>query len=289
MYIRNASTSARSRREFLKRTPLFGLAAASLRAGPGPLPAVRLGGLQVSRLILGSNPFFGFAHKPDETGRLMREYYTDDRIMAVLDEAAEHGITAVWTPVYDRWISLWNRYRQNGGKLNIWIGQPDPKNPEDMKPAITACARNGGRAVCIQGERIDAQVRAGRWDVIRDWVEHIKSHGLPAGFASHRPETHLIAEKKGMPTDFYHQCVYQPENYSAECWEQAINTITQLRKPVMAYKVLAAGRIAPAEALPKLWRALGPKDGLCIGMFPKEQPEQIAEDTALVRRLSARG
>ena len=285
-------SSATGRREFLKRSALFAAAADSLRAAahaaPGELPTIRLGNLEVSRLLLGSNPFFGFAHKKDDTGRRMREYYTGEQIMAVLDEAAGHGISAVWTPCYDHWIALWNTYRERGGKLKIWIGQPDPKAEEDMKPAITACFRNGGRAVCIQGERIDGQVRQGRWNVVRGWVEHIKSLGMPAGIASHLPTTHLMAEERGIPTDFYHQCVYQPENYGRDCWDLAMETIRRLDKPVVAYKVLAAGRVEPAQAFPELWRNLKPKDGLCVGIFPKDKPEQVAEDTSLVRQLSAR-
>ncbi len=282
--------SLTARRGFLRGAAVVA-AARALRAGgnpvPGALPSMRLGNLEVSRLILGSNPFFGFAHKKDDTGNRMREFYTPERVMAVLDEAADNGITAVWTPCYDHWIRLWNEYRERGGKLKIWIGQPDPKAEADMIPAIDACARNGGRAVAIQGERIDLQVRLGRWDVVRGWIEHIKSLGLPAGMATHQPTTHLLAEERGLPTDFYHQCVYQPENYSRECWELAMDTIAKLDKPVVAYKVLAAGRVEPSEAFPSLWRRLKPKDGLCVGVFPKDKPEQIAENAGIVRRLQA--
>ncbi len=282
------------RREFLKQTTALGAAVAALRgmealAGTplpaGQLPAVRLGGVEVSRLLLGSNPFFGFAHKKDDTGKRMRAFYTDERVMAVLDEAADHGITAVWTPCYDHWIRLWNRYQERGGKLKIWVGQPDPK-PELMKSAITACANNGGKAICIQGERIDQQVQAARWDVVRDWLEHIKSYGLPAGMATHRPETHLMAEERGMPADFYHQCLYQPENYSQECLELALATIRKLDKPVVAYKVLAAGRVLPETAFARLFPNLKPKDGLCVGVFPEDKPDQLAENASLVQRLS---
>jgi len=283
------------RREFLKQTTALGAAVAAFRgmealAGTplpaGQLPAIRLGGVEVSRLLLGSNPFFGFAHKKDDTGKRMRAFYTDERVMAVLDEAADHGITAVWTPCYDHWIRLWNRYQERGGKLKIWVGQPDPK-PELMKSAITACAKNGGRAICIQGERIDQQVQAGRWDVVRDWLEHIKSYGLPAGMATHRPQTHLMAEERGMPTDFYHQCVYQPENYSQKCLELALATIRKLNKPVVAYKVLAAGRIRPETAFTRLFAHLKPKDGLCVGVFPRDNAGQVAENASLAQRLSA--
>lgn len=292
----------RTRREFLKGTALVGAAAAAgcvtaldgveavADATPAQrpkLPLIRLGDVEVSRLILGSNPFFGFAHRGGtDIGRQMKEYYTEERVMAVMDAAAERGVTAVWTPCYDRWIRLWNRYREAGGKLKTWIGQPDDR-PAQMKDAITACAENGGKAVCIQGVRVDEQVRARRFDVLHEWLEHIKSLGLPAGIATHRPETHLLAEEHGLPTDFYHQCLYQPENYGDTCRDQALATIAKLEKPVVAYKVLAAGRLEPGVAFPHVFERLMPKDGICVGVFPKDDAGQIEENAALVRKLSA--
>jgi len=283
-----------TRREALKETTGVVAAIAAVatageappQAAPNTLPAIRLGDLAVSRLILGSNPFFGFTHgNPQATDREMREFYTEDRIMAVLDQAADHGITAVWTPCYDHWIRLWNRYREKGGKLRIWIGQPD--HFDQMKGHISACAKNGGKAICIQGECIDRAFREGRHDLVREWLDLVKSFGLPAGMASHRAATHLVAEEKKFPTDFYHQCLYQPDDYARRWWEQAVATIRQLPKPVVAYKVLAAGRIAPREAFNDLFRQLRPKDGLCIGVCPSKDPRQIAELAALTRDLTA--
>ena len=46
------------------------------------MPTIRLGHVEVSRLILGSNPFFGYAHQDGDLGRQMQEYYTDERIIA---------------------------------------------------------------------------------------------------------------------------------------------------------------------------------------------------------------
>ncbi len=283
-----------TRREFLKETTLIGSAVLAMQAmdssaakdeSTDKLPTIRLGKVEVSRLILGSNPFFGFAHKPGDVADRMKDYYTEERIMAVMDEAADHGITAVWTPHYDHWIDLWNRYRKNGGKLRTWIGQPDPP-AEQMKDAITACAENGAEVICIQGERIDEQFRAKRFDIVRDWLEHIKHLGLPAGIAAHQPDTHLVAEEKGLPTDFYHQCLYQPENYSTECLDSALATIKQLKKPVVAYKVLAAGRLLPREAFPHVFQHLQRKDGICVGVFPKDDPDQVSENAGLIRFIS---
>ncbi|MGA2034926.1 MAG: hypothetical protein ABSG68_21975 [Thermoguttaceae bacterium] len=241
-----------------------------------------MGKLEVSRLILGSNPFFGFSHgNPHASDAEMRAYYTEERIMAVLDQAAEHGITAVWSPCYDHWIRLWNTYREKGGKLKIWIGQPDQL---PMEKEITAAAKNGAKAVCIQGCQIDAQWGQGKFDVVRGWLELIKSFGLPAGMATHGARTHLVAEEKGLPTDFYHQTLYRPDNYVREGLEESLATIEKLDKPVVAYKVLGAGRVLPKDTLPYVLKRLQRKDGICIGIFPKKT-DQIAENVALTGKL----
>jgi len=69
---------------------------------PGQLPTIKLGSLEVFRLILGSNLFFGFAHdNPQASAEEMKDYYTDRQVMTVLDAAVDRGISAVWMPCYD--------------------------------------------------------------------------------------------------------------------------------------------------------------------------------------------
>ena len=57
-----------------------------------------MGSLEVSRLILGSNPFAGYAHCPGDLGKQMVAYFTPERIMQTLDQAADLGVTAVASP-----------------------------------------------------------------------------------------------------------------------------------------------------------------------------------------------
>jgi len=250
---------------------------------PNQLPKIKLGTLEVSRLILGSNPFFGFAHgNPQATPEEMKRWYTSQQVMKVLDQAAEHGITAVWTPCYDNWVEIWNEYQEKSGKLKIWIAQPD-RLP--MEREIEIAVKNGSKAIAIQGCRIDDMVGDGKWDVIRGWLELIKSHGLPAGMATHKATTHLEAEERGLPTDFYHQTLYRPDDYIKEGLEESLAVIEKLEKPVVGYKVLGAGRILPKDTLPYVFKRLKPKDGICLGMFPKKRDE-IAENSSLTRRLS---
>jgi len=288
------SESNLTRRGFLKEAALIGAAVAAMSveeegeaAGPsaGPLPRIRLGRLEVSRLVLGSNPFFGFGHRGEDLDRQMKEYFTDSRIRAVLDAAADQGITAVAAPPYRHWIDLFQRYLGEGGKLKIWIAQPDPE-AQAMKTAIADAAKGGAKAIFIQGARVDQEFEAGRLDVLRGWVEHIKSFDLPAGMAAHRPDVHLAAEKEGFPTDFYFQCFFRPDTYRLEDRDKAVEAIRQIEKPVVGYKILAAGRLPAQEAFAFAFRHLRPKDGVCVGIFPKENADMISQDVALTRKLS---
>jgi len=243
---------------------------------------IQLGELNVSRVFIGSNPFFGYAHgNPQATPDEMRQWYTPERIMAVLDQAADLGINAVWTPIRESWIKVWNDYKDKGGKLEHWIAQPD-RLP--MEKEIETAIKNGSTAVCIQGIRVDDKIKRDRWDVLRGWLKLIKSYGLPAGIATHRATTHLEAEDKGLPTDFYHQTMYRPDNYVKNGLEESLATIEKLDKPVVGYKVLGAGRIAPAKALPYVFSRLKRKDGICVGVFPKKNRNEIRENVAITKK-----
>ena len=105
--------------------------------------------------------------------------------------------------------------------------------------------------------------------------------------ATHGARTHLDAEEKGLPTDFYHQTLYRPDNYVKKGLDESLQTIAKIDKPVVAYKALGAGRIAPQETLPYIFKRLKKKDGICLGMFPKKRDE-IAENSQLTRELSRR-
>jgi hypothetical protein len=278
----------------MKDTAMIGAAAAAMNAADatgatGAMPTIRLGKLKVSRLILGSNPFFGFAHRGGKKlENQMKAHYTDDRIMAVLEEAAALGITAVAAPPYERWIKLFGRYLKSGGKLRTWIAQPDPPG-DKMADAIHAAAKGGAKAVFIQGGRADEHFGWGRFDRLTEWLKLIRGCKLPAGLASHRPDTHPEYERRGLPTDFYFQCFFQPvgEQYVMAHRDLAVATIRKLDKPVIGYKILGAGRVPADEAFAFAFKHLRDKDGVCVGIYQKERPGILTQDAKLACALSA--
>jgi hypothetical protein len=255
-----------------------------------PLPTVRLGTLEVSRFILGSNPFWGYSHKSAKLDEEMRRHHTDERIMQILDEAAECGLTAVTSPPDDRWVKLYANYLEKGGRLKTWISQCHGL-PDQMFEEIDRSVRSGAKAVFIQGARVEEQFGPGRLDVLRSWVERIKQAGLPAGCAAHWPEIHLELERQNFPTDFYYQCFYdvsRSSDYSAAEREKALATILKLEKPVIAYKILGAGRLSASEGFEYAFNHIRRKDGVCVGIYAQQAIDQIRQNATYTALLSAK-
>jgi hypothetical protein len=244
----------------------------------GGMPMIQLGDYRVSRLILGSNPFWGFWH---ENPRKPKEYSQEGR-KAVMDAAAAQGITAVWVPGYREWISLWNEYKEKGGNLEAWIGQPDGYKEVSVEDQITACAKNGGKAVCIQGENVDTAIKNKDYDKLKRWLGLIRDYGMPAGLASHHPENILTAEDRGLPAEFYHLTLGVPNSFEGGARDGTLKTVRQIDKPMVVYKVFGAGRFEPKDAIPYVMNAIRRKDGICVGV---DNPAQIAENAEFVRKL----
>ena len=81
----NSSKSEPSRRDFLKGATTVAaslVTPAALRAEAADLlPKVSLGSHRVSRLIVGSNPIYGYSHFNRQYDMHMREWFTDERIV----------------------------------------------------------------------------------------------------------------------------------------------------------------------------------------------------------------
>ena len=280
-----------SRRKFICNSAALGAGLIGLKAFGNPLlnigetkatvpmPTIRLGSFEVSRLILGSNPFWGFWHGNPQKPKA----YTKEGRFAVMDAAASQGITAIWVPAYKEWVSLWNEYKNHGGKLQTWIGQPDGYNGVTVEEQITACAKNGGKAVCIQGINVDEAVEKKDFEKLKRWIGMINGYGLPAGLASHNPESIIKAEENALPAEYYHLTLGVPDTFESAARDKTLKTVSQIDKPMVVFKVFGAGRYKPDVAIPYVMKAIRRKDGLCVGV---DNPEQLIENARLVRELT---
>ncbi len=293
-----------TRRAFLKGSAVAAAATAvtglprgtRATAAPKAMPTIHLGDLEVSRLLLGSYPFTGRGHPRFLACRAMYDYYKDEgRLFATLDAAAKAGITAVVARPGGAvpWLEIWPRYRDAGGKLRHWVAECINKG--DQGRVLLRAARAGADACYIQSGRVDPYVLARDFHTLRHWLETAREAGVPLGLATHRADTLLECERNHLPVDFYFQSLYDwtpfPPDDPAAAFrpadrEKALAAVRKVAKPVVVFKVLAAGYHEPRPAFEHTLARLAPKDGLCVGVFTKDDPDQPAENAALVRQLS---
>lgn len=272
-----------NRRDFLESSTMLALAASAAQAQAPVMPLIRLGRVEVSRFILGSNPFFGYAHQPGNVGKEMAAYYTDEKIVEVMEEAGRLGVTTVVASPEERWRKLWRRYRDEGGRLTRWIAQCHRK-AEDIPTEIREAHDAGCSALFIQGHRVEGQFEGNTFGLVKTWVAQSLKLGLPTGLAAHRPDVHPTAESLDFGCDFYFQCFYNVahgDTFDPAARDRAIETIRSLPKPCIGYKLLAAGRNDPAEAFGYARRHLRPTDGFCVGIYTRPRPGELVEDVRL--------
>jgi hypothetical protein len=258
----------------------------------------------ISRLICGSNLIIGSAHDRDliYVASLMRHYFTDRRIMQTWQLCEECGINTIIGPVNspygfgeDPTIRVYNRYRDELGGRIQWIAQTYPK-AADLTGSIQTAIDNGAVGAFVHGGIGDNWVRLGRVDLLAKAIEFIKKNGLIAGCACHNLEVPMALEKAGVEVDFYMKTLHSDNYWSASpkterpdgglpphdnmwCTDPAetIAFMRSVRKPWIAFKVLAAGAIHPAEGFKFAFE--NGADFINVGMFDF----QVREDAIIAR------
>jgi len=264
------------------------------------MDTVRLGSLTVSRFILGSNPFSGFSHQGPKRDFEMERYYTAARIKEVLRAAEELGVTTLIARADRHVIRTLMEYWDEGGKLQ-WMAQTCP-NVGPTLQTVKMAVGGGAKAVHIHGGVMDNCLARGDMSDPLAGIAAIREAGLPAGIAGHDPEVFRWAEREGPDIDYY-LCSYYNSAHRDKSAEKSpdqeewfleadrrimAETILGLSRPAIHYKVMAAGRNRPEEAFAFAAKAMRPTDALCVGVFPKEKPEMLAEDVRLFRQGWAR-
>lgn len=299
------------RREFLKAAGAVSLGLAAAQGQPAwaaaaetTLPQVAFGKHSLSRLVCGANPFNGGSHLSTFVNQQMREYFTSEQILKTLRRCQEVGINC-WQISGLVNLDLYRRFVDEGGRMSaISLGQ----NPNDL----AKLAAGGCIGVAHHGEVTDRLFKAGRLDEIRDFLKQVRDTGMMVGVSTHMPDVVDAVESKGWDLDYYMTCVYErhrseedlkkllgrvplPVNevYLKEDPPRMFEAIRNTRRPCLAFKILAAGRLSDRkawveQAFRETFAAIKPTDAVIVGIYD-QYSDQPGEDAALVRKYASGG
>ena len=251
------------------------------------LPEVRIGEHKVSRLIVGGNPFSGNSHQSGQLSNEMRDYYTNEKIKETLRECERCGMNTIQSRGDNHMMRMLNEYWNEGGKLQ-WIAQTASERAS-IPTNIAQIAACGAIACYHHGSKTDSLFKEGKLDSVKDLLSVMKDKGMPAGLGTHDPAVIRYAEDNNFDADFYMMAFYnlskRNEEYLPEDREAACKIIKEVDRPVLAFKIMAAGRNEPREAFQYAYENIKPIDAVVIGVFTKHHPNQVQEDTDLARKF----
>jgi len=265
------------------------------------VPKMKFGNAEISRLVMGVNPLYGFAHYNNNFSSAMRDWYTQDKVCEVLHRANSYGINAFNYVNVTRAPQDLARFQAEGGKMHLIIqvtgGDDTAALAKNLKPL----------AMHRQGEVVDVAFRNRTMDTVREWCKSVRDMGVLVGVGTHKPEVIELVEEQGWDVDFYAGCVYN-RTRSVDEWKQVLNgqllempgeiylqsdpermykVMRQTTKPCFAFKILAAGRIGDngvEQAFRTAYSSIKPQDGVYVGMFPRRKDE-IRENAGIVHRI----
>jgi hypothetical protein len=293
-------------------------AAAGILAEPGrslraavaepPLPTIKLGKHEVTRLIIGGNPIYGFSHFNRILSQYQTAWHTPERVIELLKHCEAKGINTWQNSFAERTLSDLDHFRAEGGKMNwLLLGKPDwDRNPH----LIAEAARRKPIGIAPHGSLNERLFREKKLDVLTDLLKRIRDQGVLVGLSAHNPALIELAEEKGWDVDYYMCCLYyltRPrdefekllggqlplgEIYLPTDPPRMFKVIQSTRKPCLAYKILAAGRRIESAAQVKqafetAFNNIKPTDAVIVGMY-QQLSDQVGENAAVVREICSR-
>jgi hypothetical protein len=271
-----------------------------------PLPAIKLGPYSVSRLVVGANPILGYSYMGGLVGRLMNEFFTLDRTVELIAHCMDVGINTWQTSWHEKIDQALTRLRDAGRNIQ-WVFLANSPHTEDAAALREVVRRHKPIAVLYHGGVADRLFREGKIQQVRDFTKRVKDLGVLAGTSAHNPDLLRHAEDSGWDLDLYMACFYRltrtPEELQAAVGEVPLwgnflpgdparmcEAIRQVKRPVLAFKILGGGRLADrpedTEAAYKFAFAnIKPTDGVIVGFFPRFG-DHAADGAALTRRFA---
>lgn len=273
-----------------------------------PCPRGKIGDHEISRLVAGGNLIGGWAHARDlrYVSSLFKAYNTEKKVYETLMLAEQAGINTINIGFPTN--ALMAKYKKSTGSKIKVITQVHPERKEgDYLVHIDEAIDYGVDIIQIQGNQVDWMVRDGELDRIAEMMDHIRSQGYTAGLASHTVDALIATEEAGIIPDYYMKTMHHDNYWSAHpienrvpfevdgknhldhnrfhnnCFclfpDRTVDFVKRATVPVMGFKVLAAGAIAPEDGFE--WAFRNGADFICVGMFDF----QVVDDVNITNRV----
>lgn len=260
-------------------------------------PRTNVGGLSVSRLVIGTNWFLGFSHTTAAKTRFIKGHMTPERIADILEVFLREGVdTLIGIRPSPELEEALKRAEDRAGRGLITIGAPtfnvteDPgARDENLRLADDYAALECNILMPHQATTdalLDRTTRTIRR--IGEFTEMTRERGMIPGLSTHMPETIVYADESGADVETYLQ-IYNAAGFLMQVEIEWVHRIIhEANKPVLTIKPMAAGRLTPFVGLNFSWATIRECDMVAAGtMTPDEAKEVIEISRSAIERRPA--
>lgn len=253
-------------------------------------PRTVVGGVSVSRMIIGTNWLLGWSHCTAAKDDYIKEVIRQRKPIAdVIEVFLRAGVdTIMGMPNVAPLSDAIHDAEDRAGRKVIIVATPSfPVSPQtpmegldsgEVERILDETAALGS-TFCLPHQMttdalVDRCTRKIRW--MDTLSARIRAHGMIPGLSTHMPESIVYADESGLDVETYIS-IYNSMGFLMQIEVDWVARIIQAaKKPVMTIKPMAAGQLRPFPALTFVWNTLRDIDMVTVGtMSPKEAQEMV--------------
>jgi len=255
-------------------------------------PRTTVGGLSVSRLVIGTNWLLGWSHTSKAKDDYIRTEITAHRakLVAVLETYVRAGVDTIIgfmpIPVLNEAIL---ETEQRTGRKMIRISTPGfavtPDTPAkgldlgEIARTLDTEAAVGTHIIMPHQSATDALI-----DRCTRKIRHmdtlcrlIRERKMIPGLSVHLPEGIVYADESKLDVETYIS-IYNAVGFLMQIEVDWVHRIIHgAAKPVLTIKPLAAGRLPPFQGLAFVWSTLRPQDMVAVGAMTAAEAAECIE------------
>ena len=251
-------------------------------------PRTTVGGVSLSRMLIGTNWLLGWSHtSASADAQIKRRYDSAQAFRPVLEAYLRHGVDSIMAP-FGASPELMEAIRdteQKMGREILLIDTPtlnvddNPQARREAEQTVKESAKRGAK-FCLLHHSCAEQLVDKNKGVIRrldDYTKMIRDAGMIPGLSAHMPELIVYSDANGYDVETYIQ-IFNCMGFLMQVEIETVASIIQnAKKPVMTIKSMAAGRCSPYVGLTFSWNAIREKDMVTVGAFDPQEAEEDIE------------
>ena len=251
-------------------------------------PRTNVGGVSVSKMIIGCNWITGYSHRGPASDHMIAEANKNiEHATGIFTAFLKHDVdTVLGLFGEDKGLEKAVKLAEDRtGKKMIIMDEPilnmenTPMARHEAELAIKRCAERGA-TFCLPLHSCTEQLvnkNTQTLDRLPDYLSMIRDAGLIPGLSSHMPEVIQYTDKNNYDVETYIQ-IYNCMGFMMQVEIEAVNKIIhEAKKPVMTIKSMAAGRCSPFVGITFSYNTIRPCDMVTVGAMTADEVHEDVE------------